>query len=83
MQKLKKEIKTVKKHKETEIKRLTKEKKQVEEECESLTKLVALKDVALDALKTLVGNQTTQIKELEAKVQQPGEVSPRELCIKW
>ena len=84
LQKLKKEIKIVRKHKETEIKRLNKENKQKEEEMKALADTLKLKEVALDTLGELLENQMMQIKELELKVKERSYESLRpQVCQKW
>ena len=67
-QKLKKDLKTLKRHKETEIKRISKELKSKEEDLEATKIALQLKEAALEALRVVAQEQTAELKSLEEQL---------------
>ena len=70
MQKLKKDLKTLKKQKETEAKRIMKELKSKEEELESSKGTIQTKEVANESLNSIMKEQREKLQEMKAALLQ-------------
>lgn len=70
MQKLKKDLKTLKKQKETEAKRILKELKSKEEELESCKGTLQMKEVAIESLNSIMKEQTEKLQFLRDQMQE-------------
>lgn len=84
---MKKDFKALKKHKETEIKRISKELKSREEELETTKHTLQLKEVALEGVRAIAQEQTAKIKALEEQLEEMksalSEVQKNEECKTW
>ena len=87
LQKMKKDLKALKKHKETEIKRISKELKSREEELETTKHTLQLKEAALEGVRAIAQEQTAKIKALEEQLEEMksalSEVQKNEDCNTW
>ena len=70
MQKLKKDLKTLKKQKETEAKRIMKELKSKEEELESCKGTIQIKEVAIESLNSIVKDHREKLQEMKTALLQ-------------
>ena len=69
-QKLKKDLKTVKKQKETEAKRTTKDLKSKEEELKSTKGALQLKEVAIEGLRSIIKDQSEKLQIVEEELEE-------------
>lgn len=69
-QKLKKDLKTVKRQKETEAKRIVKDLKSKEDELESTRGALQLKEVALEGLRSIIKDQSEKLKTAEEQLEE-------------
>ena len=70
LQRLKKDLKTLKKQKETDAKRITKELKSKEEELESCKGTIQIKEVAIENLNSIIKEQREKLQFVSDQLQE-------------